>query len=366
MPFTKVNPDRYVKDLFLRSEQYAQGVKTLYLEAIDSIITLVNRYPGIDPKKTFSFSAYPKLEAEVNKILKELYSKVYATTKGGIEAEWSIANAANDNLVKAIFGPDSIKDGHYAKLFNRNEKALESFISRSNVSGSLDLSQLIWKYTGTFKEEMNVCLAVSIGQGKSSATMSREIRQYLDKPDKLFRRVRNFEGKLKLSKSAQMFHPGQGVYRSSYKNAMRVTRSETNMAYKASDYERFQQLDFIQGVEVKLSKMHKVPDICDDLKGMYPKGFKFTGWHPQCFCYVVTVLPTMEEFSKYQDLLLSGEDTSSFRTPDKVSKVPPEFNQWIRDNTERSKAVKNQPYFIRDNFVNGKIENGLRPEITKR
>lgn len=365
MPFEKVNPDH----LFLRSEQYAQGVKVLYLDAIDKILTLVNHYPGINTKKTFSFAAYPKLEAEVNKTLKELYSKVYATTKGGIEAEWSIANQANDNLIKAIFGPDSISDSHYAKLFNRNEKALDSFISRTTGDPGLNLSQRVWNYSGQLKDEMNLCLGVSIGEGKSAGEISREVRSYLAEPDKLFRRVRDEKGNLKLSKAAKAYSPGQGVYRSSYKNAMRVTRSETNMAYKASDHERMKQLDFIVGFEVKLSKMHGVrmpqKDICDDLKGKYPKDFKFVGWHSMCMCYVTAILPTDAEFSRYQDALLAGEDTGNFKSVNSVKEVPKQFHNWADANTERGKEWKSQPYFIKDNFVNGRIEKGLKPEISK-
>lgn len=102
---------------------------------------------------------------------------------------------------------------------------------------------------------------------------------------KLFRRVRDEHGELQLSKRAAVFHPGRGVYRSSYKNARRLAATETNIAYMTADYERWQQLDFVVGIEIKLSNNHTlngVPftDICDDLKGRYPKDFKFTGWHP--------------------------------------------------------------------------------------
>jgi hypothetical protein len=72
------------------------------------------------------------------------------------------------------------------------------------------------------------------------------------------------------------------------------------MAYRTSDYTRRQQLDFVVGIEVRLSNNHTIngvpfTDICDDLKGKYPKTFKFTGWHPLCRCYAVSVLKTEEE-----------------------------------------------------------------------
>ena len=90
------------------------------------------------------------------------------------------------------------------------------------------------------------------------------------------------------SKAAAAFHPGQGVYRSSYKNAMRLTRSEINMAYRESERLRWANLDFVVGFEIRLSNNHtttdpktgkKVPfvDICDTLAGRYPKSFVFKG-----------------------------------------------------------------------------------------
>ena len=46
-----------------------------------------------------------------------------------------------------------------------------------------------------------------------------------------------------------------------------------------ADYERWQQLDFVVGIEIKLSNNHTLngmpfTDICDKLKGRYPKGLQ--------------------------------------------------------------------------------------------
>ena len=77
----------------------------------------------------------------------------------------------------------------------------------------------------------------------------------MNEPDRLYRRVRDKGGNLRLSKAAKMYHPGQGVYRSSAKNAQRLTRTEINMAYRESEYLRWQQLDFIVGIRVMLSRV---------------------------------------------------------------------------------------------------------------
>lgn len=55
------------------------------------------------------------------------------------------------------------------------------------------------------------------------------VKSHYDKVvERLYRRVRGADGKLHLSKAAKAYHPSQGVYRSSYKNAMRLTRTECN------------------------------------------------------------------------------------------------------------------------------------------
>ena len=118
---------------------------------------------------------------------------------------------------------------------------------------------------------------MGILDGKPAAAMARDLKQYLKHPDKLFRRVRDERGILHLSKNAAAFHPGQGVYRSSYQNARRLAVTETNMAYRTADHERWQNLDFVVGIEIHLSsnhtckgrdgKPHRFEDICDQLQG---------------------------------------------------------------------------------------------------
>ena len=167
-------------------------------------------------------------------------------------------------------------------------------------------------------------------------------------PDKLFRRVRNKHGQLVLSQRARAYHPGRGVYRSSYKNARRLTATETNIAYRTADYERWQQLDFVVGIEIKLSNNHPEPDICDDLKGRYPKDFKFTGWHPHCRCHVETVLKTPDELiADNRRIMEGGKPTET--SVNTVADVPQAFTDWVEANRERMTAAKSLPYFIRDN-----------------
>ena len=182
---------------------------------------------------------------------------------------------------------------------------------------------------------------------------SKSQRQYLKHPDKLFRRVRDEHGQLQLSKNAKANHPGQGAYRSSYKNARRLAATETNIAYRTADHMRWQQLDFVVGIEIHLSNNHTLNgkpfhDICDELQGRYPKDFKFTGWQPLCRCFATTILKTQTEMAADTKKLLNGGHVDG-ESVDRVDDVPQAFKDWVENNKERAKGWSTMPYFIRDN-----------------
>lgn len=198
----------------------------------------------------------------------------------------------------------------------------------------------------------------------------------------MIRRVRDKHGLLQLSKRAKAFHPGQGVYRSSYKNARRLTATENNIAYRTADYLRYQQMDFVVGIQICLSNNHTVllqpgettsdptqqradgspkanavkhlVDICDDLQGRYPKDFKFTGWHPHCRCHVITILKSKDEIKRDIKRLENGETVDN-TSVNEVTELPKNFETWIKNNEERLKGRATLPYFITDNQrqVNG-------------
>ena len=267
-------------------------------------------------------------------------------------------------MCRKVFGDnvDKLPKEIYNKYFSTNSKALEAFIARKTAG--LNLSDRVWKYTDQFKEEIEMGLDVGIRDGLSSDKMSRQLRTYLKYPDKLFRRVRDEHGYLRLSNSAAAFHPGQGVYRSSYKNARRLAATESNIAYRTSDYLRWQDLDFVVGIEIHLSNNHTLngkpfKDICDHLKGRYPKTFKWTGWHPLCRCYATTVQKTDEEFMEDNRRILRGEEPLT-DSKNMVKEFPDNFNEWVKENQERIESAKSLPYFVRDN--KSVVDNILEPQ----
>lgn len=129
-----------------------------------------------------------------------------------------------------------------------------------------------------------------------------------------------------------------------------MTATENNIAYRTADHNRWQALPFVLGIEVRISNNHPVTDICDTFNGkQFPKDFKFTGWHPWCRCYAVSVLASQEEMDAYTKAIIDGEDVSGWQFTGKVESMPKEFGQWMKDNRERIAKAKTMPYLIRDN-----------------
>lgn len=133
---------------------------------------------------------------------------------------------------------------------------------------------------------------------------------------------------------------------------MRLTRTEVNMAYRASDYEQNQHFDFVVGFEVVRSNHIFACSVCESLKGKYPKNFKFVGWHPHCRCHVIDILATESEFIQHQKKILSGDENAVLKSVNEITEPHKGFTNWIADNKDRIAGAKERgslPYFLRDN-----------------
>lgn len=338
-------------------------IERIYEAAVKEAARLSVSIIDFSPDKPFSFSDYPITRKRIENLLDGLKSGLSSAIINGVNSAWTLSNNKNNEIARQVFGDNvgKLSQAQYRRYFSTNDEAREAFIARK--TSGLNLSDKVWRYTEQFKEEIELGLDVGLRNGISADDMTKELRQYLRHPDMLFRRVRDEHGVLQLSQRAAAFHPGQGVYRSSFKNARRLAATETNIAYRTADYTRWQDLDFVVGIEIKLSNNHTLNgvsfrDICDELKGLYPKTFKFTGWHPHCRCHVETVLKTEEEMAEDNRRIMSGEEPVQ-GSMNEVKDVPNSFKQWLEDNEERAKRSFSVPYFITDNkqFIPSKYMN---------
>ena len=348
---------------YRETEAYAQAVQSLYDKATLAITRAAAR-GKIDPNTPFSFDMYPSVQKEMQRVTEQLAERVTAVIETGSKKHWLYACDKNDAFVSSIMDTSKLSKARLRKMQDQNLDALAAFQGRK-VDG-MNLSQRVWKYVGQYKDQLENALDVGLGEGRSADELSRDVRQNLIDPNRLFRRVRDKRGNLVLSKRAAAFHPGRGVYRSSYKNAMRLTRSEINMAYRESDWQRWQSLDFVVGFEIHRSNHEPLCkcDICSKLVGRYPKTIKFKGWHPQCMCYATPILMDEETFDANElgDLkaALKGTTYKRLQAKNAVSDVPDGFKEWVKSHVEAQKGWASTPYFIKDNFVDGQLSKGLK------
>lgn len=357
MPKKLTYEQKHLRNL-LRLEK---RIDKLFQEAAARVAHLSESVEGFSADDVFTFDKYPYLRNRANKLVAELNNAVETTIFDGVRLEWDLANEKNDALARSVLGSavEHLDGTTRRRYFATNAGACEAFLARRERG--MNLSERVWNLSKQFKEEMEMGLDLGLRDGISAVEMSRTLRRYLQNPTALFRRVRDEHGILHLSQRAAAYHPGRGVYRSAYKNARRLTATEVNIAYRTADHLRMQDLDFVVGVEIQLSenhtclgadgKPHRFHDICDDLKGKYPKTFKFTGWHPHCRCYATPILKTEEEFDADTHRILQGEEPTE-GSENAVDELPDEFKAWAKENEPRLEAAKARgtlPYFVRDN-----------------
>lgn len=324
-----------------------QGEKELALIYEQSILEISLHAAGVKLKnKPFSLKLYPLLEGKITATMDKMRLRIYKQTIKSVKAAWSLSNAGNDQIVDKRLSGKVPKQKARHILYDPNLGAMNAFIDRKEKG--MNLSQRVWNLTEPFKHEMEQALGIGLSKGQSAARLATQMKQYLNEPDRLFRRVRSEEGKLVLSKAARAYNPGKGIYRSSYKNALRLTATETNMAYRTADFERWNKLPFVIGIRIKLSDNHPKYDICDPLAGLYPKDFKFVGWHPNCRCHAIPEMVNDEQYDKMEDQLLAGE---TITLPQKllVTQPPKSFDQYLNKNIKRIESWKSKPYWVKDN-----------------
>lgn len=257
------------------------------------------------------------------------------------------------------------------------ESAAKAFInSRMKRDGGLNLSDRVWNYTQQIKAEfelaMSQALEKGIKQGISAENLGRQIRQYLNNPDMMYRRyhlkkamtdgtkrdvvewrrrVTDEQGNVRFVKE-DLAKVGTGTYHSARQNALRLTITETNMAYNYANCKRWSDEPFVLGIRIRLSGNHPEEDICDELAGDYPKDFMWRGWHPRCRCSMSSILidRNSEEWRYLRSL--PEKEYKAYRSPNLVPNVPEKFSKWCERNAKKLDLAREKgrlPYFVKDN-----------------
>ena len=292
------------------------------------------------------------IESAIDRELLNLESMLYANISAFQKDGWERAERKNDDFISQFIKGMSISSATKDGMFTHSLSAFEALKNDIDANG-FKLSDRVWNITQQTKSQLEFYLDSGVVAGRNSNGIRSDIRQILQYPHKRFRRIRMEKGDLVLSQPMKDYHPGQGVYRSAYKNALRTSATTTNTAYRSADYERWSKQDFILGIEIHRSANNRGPcKICDAMVGKYPKTFKFTGFHPFCICFATPITMEPENFA---DFLLN----------DTVSKeqVITDIPQGAKDFVIENKDGLQSAFWYKDNFTN---DGGLQREIVSQ
>lgn len=280
----------------------------------------------------------------------------------------------------------------------RNKTANAFIRSRRDRTDGLNLSDRVWNYTQQTKAEFELAMSNAIEngikKGESAESLGRKIRQHLNNPDMMYRRyhvkkavsngtkkdviewrrrVVDKDGNVHFVKE-DLAKVGTGVYRSARQNALRLTITETNMAYNFANCERWSSEPFVLGIRIRLSGNHPEEDICDELAGDYPKDFMWRGWHPRCMCSASSILIDRDSEEWKYLRSLPEKEYKAYKSPNLVQNVPEKFSKWCERNAKKLDLAREKgklPYFVKDNervvgnIIGWNKEDILAKEITE-
>lgn len=193
-----------------------------------------------------------------------------------------LVGRGNPKLARGSTAYDKATDKLYAKLVERGTQGLRP-------------SDRIWELTERTKLQLNSLLQREIAAGSPSTRIAKRLQDYLA-PEVVGREP----------------NLGSGVYRSPFKNAMRLARTQTNEAYTNAQAEWAKTRSWVKGMMVTLSPAHDPEgdeDECDAWAGkvLSPEEFEErVPFHPHCMCFGTIVIkdeflePSREEAVQVQ------------------------------------------------------------------
>lgn len=361
--------------------QASDDLNKLYNEIIKELTKATHKsVSAVSPEELYTIAkACTPTEKDKVQALLDLYAKsVISLIEQGVTRAVLLSSQIQQSALSAYTRMQG------AAVDEWRTNTAKAFIeSRMKRDGGLNLSDRVWNYTQQTKAEfemaMSQVLEKGISKGISAETLGRQIRQLLVNSDMMYRRyhlkklmsdgtkknvvewrrrVIDDNGKMHFVKE-DLAKVGKGVYRSARQNALRLTITETNMAYNYANCKRWSDEPYVLGIRIRLSGNHPEEDICDELQGDYPKDFMWRGWHPRCRCTMSSILMdrNSEEWKKLRSM--NEKDYYAYKSPNLVKDTPAAFKKWVKRNDKKISEARDNgrlPYFVKDNIETvGKI-----------
>lgn len=304
------------------------------------VSALLYNFKGVNNRR-FKFVKYPELNKQFTALNNKLKIEIEAMINNGIAKGWELAELKGSAIDLEVSKYLESKGYKKKPVKPQNNNALEAYRKRKRYG--LTLSDRVWNLTEHNRARIEDIIDIAITEGKSAKSLSKRLLEFLRNDSELHKLgLTNKEVKDKIAANKY----GRGVYKNPESNALRLAQNEINIAYRTAEIERIKLNDDIVGYEVYLSPSHKVFDMCDILKGKYPKNFIFTHWHVGCMCNVRPILKTREELVKemVEGVTLPASSSSNYvKTPHK------DFYNYISENKEAINRLKHRPDWITEN-----------------
>lgn len=222
-----------------------------------------------------------QIDVEIAKLRTSLNAKIMASMRrsidGGMGAMTQVANAAgisgNITIGSSFIG----KDGKVRRYDPKTTTLAASRWGQINKSamdhlvrfrpGGLTFSQNVWSANWEVQRTMRNLVNQSVLIGESSQKLARTLTQYTTK---------------------RGLQTRPGVYKSAYKNAWRLARTEINRAFHEGQIRYSQEKkNIIDGHIWRLGGGGPWRCVCPDLAGrFFPTGTTPQKPHPMCMCYL--------------------------------------------------------------------------------
>lgn len=264
-------------------QQTEKKLIALYQKAADDVGKLILSYGPEAENVAMYYELRQQLEDRIRKLAEEA-SRIVSDTIGSEAARGIRSTAAS--VLEASHGiVGMLPSAEFGRIYTEAVRAMSVTID------GLELSAKIWRINQVTLQGMRELLLEGMLSGRSSSEIYRQMKMYL--------KLNKVNLSTKFWRDYFEKHPpGRGVYRSAWKNVLRVMRTETNRAFREGAQLYAQGKTWAKGMKFNLSSAHPEPDICDDLAdqdsglgpGVYPVGSAPTSPHPHCFCYLTVEL----------------------------------------------------------------------------
>lgn len=194
----------------------------------------------------------------------------------------------------------------------RRDEALKA--AQQNVSSDgFTLSHRIWRIQNDGLSGIKAVIADVYANRTSTLKLAKSLEDKLgadaDMPRWVASRLYGMTATERMQSDKGLLS-GQATSRGIAYNAIRLARTELQIANHAVSTSIVANLPWVTGRNVVLSPAHPVSDICDKWAsgGPYPKTQSILPLHPNCLCYYIDVLSSMADFKSSVQGWMTGEN----------------------------------------------------------